>query len=581
MKLSSYFLPTLREAPQDADNISVKLMFRAGMIRKLASGIYEWLPLGLRVLRKVENIVREELDAIGGQEVWLPVIQPRELWMETGRWQIYGKELLRIKDRKDSQFCFAPTAEEVITNMVRRDVNSYRQLPIMLYQFGLKFRDEIRPRFGVMRAREFLMKDAYSFHASDEDCEKWYGRVYGAYERIFRRCGLSFKSVEADSGPIGGSQSHEFMVIAGTGEAEIAFCPACGYGANTEKAAVAETPVRKADPSIFQPLKDVPTPGLYTVEDVARFLKMNKKQFIKTLFFLAAGEPVMALVRGDHELNENKLRRALGVDELEKAPPNIYEAIAGCPAGFAGPVDIKNKYIPGKDTRPLKTIIADYALKGVFNGVSGACKNDTHVTGINIGRDYNPDSFADLRVAAEGDLCPNCRKPFEFKRGIEVGQTFKLGTRYSKSLKCEFLDERQKSAPMVMGCYGIGVTRTVAAAIEQSHDEWGIIWPPAIAPFEFSLVTIETEDKESMARSQKVYEQIHAAGFSALWDERNERPGVKFKDADLIGLPYRIVVSAKTLKDGECEFKKRAEKTATRWKLSELPSRLAELKSSA
>ena len=286
----------------------------------------------------------------------------------------------------------------------------------------------------------------------------------------------------------------------------------------------------------------------------------------------------MALVRGDHELNENKLRRALGVTELEKAPANIYEAIAGCPAGFAGPVGIKNKYVPGKDTKPLKTVIADHALKGVFNGVSGACKNDTHSTGINIGRDYNPDSFADLRVACAGDLCPACRKPFEFKRGIEVGQTFKLGTKYSKSLKCDFLDEHQASVPMVMGCYGIGVTRTVAAAIEQSHDEWGIIWSPALAPFEFSLVTIETEDKESMEQSRKVYEQVHAAGFSALWDERNERPGVKFKDADLIGLPYRIVVSAKTLKDGECEFKKRTEKTAVRWKLSELAASLAELK---
>jgi len=578
MKLSNYFLPTLREAPQDADNVSAKLMFRAGMIRKLASGIYEWLPLGLRVLRKVENIVRDELNAIGGQEVWLPVIQPKDLWMETGRWQIYGKELLRIKDRKDSEFCFAPTAEEVITNMIRRDVSSYRQLPIMLYQFGLKFRDEIRPRFGVMRSREFLMKDAYSFHSDEADCEKYYGLIYGAYERIFTRCGFKFKPVEADSGPIGGNHSHEFMVIADTGEEEIALCPACGYAASTEKAAVAETPVMTADPAKFQPLKNMPTPGLYTVEDVAKFLKMNKKQFIKTLVFLADGDPVMALVRGDHELNGNKLRRALGVSELEKAPSNIYEAIAGCPAGFAGPVDIKNKYISGKDTKPLKTVIADFALKGVFNGVSGACKNDTHATGINIGRDYTPDSFADLRVACAGDLCHNCQKPLEFKRGIEVGHTFKLGTKYSKSLKCEFLDDRQKKTPMVMGCYGIGITRIVAAAIEQSHDEWGIIWPPSLAPFEFSLVTIETEDKASMAQSQKVYEQIHAAGFSALWDERNERPGVKFKDADLIGLPYRIVVSAKTLKDGECEFKKRVEKTAIRWKLAEIPAKLADLK---
>jgi len=577
MKLSNYFLPTLREAPADADNISVKLMFRAGMIRKLASGIYEWLPLGLRVLRKVENIVREELDKIGGQEVWLPVIQPKELWMETGRWQVYGKELLRIQDRKESDFCFAPTAEEVITNMVRRDVGSYRQLPLLLYQFGEKFRDEIRPRFGVMRAREFYMKDAYSFHASEADSELWYHKLYAAYQQIFTRCGLNYKPVEADSGPIGGNHSHEFMVIADTGEAEIALC-SCGYAANTEKAETAEPPARTADPSKLAPLKDVPTPGMYTVEDVSKFLKMNKKQAIKTLFFLADGDPVMALVRGDHELNENKLRRVLGAAELEKAPQHIYEAIAGCPAGFAGPVEIRRNYKPGKDTKPLKTIISDHALKNIFNGFSGANKNDTHTVGINLGRDYSPDIFADIHAAAEGDLCPRCRKPFEFKRGIEVGQTFKLGTKYSKSLKCEFLDEHQQSVPMVMGCYGIGVSRTVAAAIEQGHDECGIIWPPSIAPFVFALVSLEIENPEVMPKSQAVYDQIHASGFSVLWDERDERPGVKFKDADLIGLPFRIVISPKTLKDGECEFKRRVEKTAVRWKLSELPAKLSELK---
>jgi len=577
MKLSSFFLPTLREAPQDADNVSVKLMFRAAMIRKLASGIYEWLPLGLRTLKKVENIVRQELNRVGGQEVWLPVIQPKELWMETGRWQVYGKELLRITDRKDSEFCFAPTAEEVITNMVRRDVNSYRQLPLMLYQFGLKFRDEIRPRFGVMRSREFLMKDAYSFHTSDEDAQKWYGLLYGAYEKIFTRCGLTFKPVEADSGPIGGNHSHEFMVIADTGEAEIALCD-CGYAANTEKAETAEQPARQADPSKLEPVKDVPTPGLYTVEDVAKFLKKNPKQFIKTLFFLADGQPVMALVRGDHELNENKLRRFLGVKELEKAPQHIYEAIAGCPAGFAGPVDIKSKYVPGKDTKPLSKVVADHALKNVFNGVSGANKNDTHSTGINIGRDYAPDAFADLHVAAPGDLCPKCAKPLFFKRGIEVGQTFKLGTKYSESLKCNFLDDKQKEVPMVMGCYGIGVTRTVAAAIEQGHDDWGIIWPPAIAPFEFSLVSIESEDPAVAKASAEIHEAILAEGMDALWDDRSERPGVKFKDADLIGLPWRVVVSAKTLADGECEFKRRASKEAVRWKLSDVPARLRELK---
>lgn len=578
MKLSSFFLPTLREAPQDADNVSVKLMFRAGMIRKLASGIYEWLPLGLRTLKKIENIVRDELNRIGGLEVWLPVIQPKELWCETGRWQVYGKELLRITDRKDSEFCFAPTAEEVITNMVRRDVNSYRQLPLLLYQFGLKFRDEIRPRFGVMRSREFLMKDAYSFHASDEDAQKWYGVLYAAYERIFSRCGLNFRPVEADSGPIGGNHSHEFMVIAETGEADLALCPDCGYAANTEKAEVAEQPARQADPSKLEPLADVATPSLYTVEDVAKFLKKNPKQFIKTLFFLADGQPVMALVRGDHELNENKLRRFLGAETLEKAQQHIYETIAGCPAGFAGPVGIKDRYVAGPNTKPLSKLVADNALKNVFNGVSGANKNDTHSTGVNLGRDYAPDAFADLHVAAAGDLCPKCSKPLTFKRGIEVGQTFKLGTKYSKLLSCNFMDDHQKETPMVMGCYGIGVTRTVAAAIEQGHDDWGIIWPPEIAPFEISLISIESEDPVVAEAARNIHDEILAQGMDVLWDDRDERPGVKFKDADLIGLPWRIVVSSKTLKDGECEFKARASKEAARWKLVEVAGKLQDLR---
>ncbi|MBI4655512.1 MAG: proline--tRNA ligase [Elusimicrobia bacterium] len=576
MKLSNYFLPTLREAPQDADNISTKLMFRAAMIRKLASGIYEWLPLGYRVLKKVEQIVREELDKIGCQEVWLPVIQPKDLWVETGRWFVYGKELLRMKDRKESEFCFAPTAEEVITNMVRRDVNSYRQLPLLLYQFGLKFRDEVRPRFGVMRAREFYMKDLYSFHADDEDCEKWYKKIYDAYSNIFTRCGLKFMPVEAESGPIGGNVSHEFMVMAETGEADIATC-SCGYAANVEKAEVF-TIEEKPDSSKFENLKDVPTPGLYTVEDVSNLLKIPKDRFIKTLFYLADEEPVLALVRGDYELNEGKLRRALNAEKLEKAPENVYESISGCKVGFAGPVNIKEKFTNVSGAKPLKTIIADYSLKNAVNGVSGANKDDFHTVNINIGRDYQPNEFADLRVAVKGDLCPKCKKPLGFSKGIEVGQTFKLGIKYSKSLKCEFLDENQKSVPMLMGCYGIGVSRIVAAAIEQNHDDWGIIWPQSIAPFEISLISVETEVENVRKTSTAIYEQIHKAGLTVLWDDRDERPGVKFKDADLTGIPYRIVVSAKTLKDGEAEFKKRTDKTPVRWKFSELPGKLASVK---
>lgn len=576
MKLTRYYLPTLREAPQDADAVSTKLMFRAGLIRKLASGIYDWLPLGLRSLKKVEQIVREEMDRIGGQEVWLPVIQPKELWEETGRWGVYGKELLRIEDRKEAEFCFAPTAEEVITDLVRRDVRSYRQLPILLYQFGLKFRDEIRPRFGVMRAREFYMKDAYSFHVSDEDAQAWYKKLYDAYSRIFKRCGFRFLPVEAESGPIGGNFSHEFMVLAETGEAEIASCPACGYAANLEKAETADPLFKTPGLPALKPLEDVPTPGLFTVDDVSRLLNTAKDRFIKTLFFEADNEPVLALVRGDHELNENKLRRALGCRELVKASEETYMAAAGCGVGFAGPVGIREQFKKSPKAKPIKTVIADNALKGVVNGVSGANKTDTHTVNINLGRDYQPDSFADLRIASPGDLCPKCSGPLSFSRGIEVGQTFKLGTKYSTSLKAEFLDETQKSVPMVMGCYGIGVSRVIAAAIEQGHDDNGIIWPMPIAPFEFSLVTVETENADVYAAAKKIYDEIHAAGMTALWDDRDERPGIKFKDADLVGLPCRIVVSSRTLKDGECEFKKRTDAKAERWKLSEVSARLAE-----
>jgi len=578
MKLSQYFVPTLREAPQDADAVSAKLMLRAGLIRKLGSGTYEWLPLGFRVLKKVEQIVREEMNRVGGQEVWLPVIQPKELWCETGRWGVYGKELLRITDRKDAEYCFAPTAEEVITNMVRRDVRSYRQLPLLLYQFGLKFRDEIRPRFGVMRAREFYMKDAYSFHATEADANLWYKKLYGAYDNICRRCGFKYAAVEAEAGPIGGNFSHEFMVLAETGENEIASC-VCGYSANVEKAEVAKDEFLPADASKFEPLKEIPTPGIYTVDDVAKSLNLPASRFIKTLFYTADGEPVLALMRGDHQLNENKLRRALGCANLEKASEEVYTAIAGCNVGFAGPVGLREKFQSKPGVKPLKTVVADHAVAGIINGVTGANKTDAHLINVNIGRDYTPDAFADLRVAAKGDNCPVCKKPLEFSRGIEVGHTFKLGTKYSAAMKAEFLDEEQKAQTMIMGCYGIGVSRIVAAVIEQNNDANGILWPAPLAPFEFSLISIEGEDSTVHDAATKIYRQIQAAGMEALWDDRNERPGVKFKDADLMGMPYRVVVSAKTLADGECEFKLRSDKgRGERWKLAEIPEKLAALK---
>jgi len=577
MKLSNAFIPTLREAPQDADTLSAKLMLRAGLIRKLSSGIYEWLPLGLRTLKKVEQIVREEMNAAGGQEVWLPVIQPKELWEETGRWNVYGKELLRIEDRKEAEFCFAPTAEEVITNMVRRDVTSYRQLPLLLYQFGTKFRDEIRPRFGVMRAREFYMKDAYSFHVSDEDAAIWYQKLYNAYKKICDRCGFLYKPVEAASGQIGGNFSHEFMVLAETGENEIANCD-CGYAANVEKAAVAEPKFPAPDPSRLLPMQDVATPGVYTIEDVGKFLKKYPKQFIKALFYMADGEPVLALVRGDHQLNEEKLRAALGCSTLEMAPEEVYKDIAGCGVGYAGPVGIREQFKAHAGAKPLKTILADFYLKGVFNGVAGANKTDTHTLNVNVGRDYQPDMFCDLKVASKGDNCPKCGKPMGFTRGIEIGHTFKLGTKYSKPMKAEFVDENQQSKPMIMGCYGIGVSRIIAAAIEQSHDDNGIIWPEPLAPYSFALVSIESDIEEVRKASQDAYEAIQAAGYDVLWDDRAERPGVKFKDMDLMGLPYRIVISSRTLKDGECEFKRRSEKQAARWKLADLKANLSALK---
>ncbi|MBI4051827.1 MAG: proline--tRNA ligase [Elusimicrobia bacterium] len=564
MRLSQYFVPTLRQAPSDADTVSAKLMQRAGMVRKVASGIYEWLPLGLRALKNVERIVREEMNAIGGQEVWLPVVQPKELWEETGRWGQYGKELLRFKDRKESEFCLAPTAEEVITDLIRKEVKSYRQLPVFLYQFGTKFRDEIRPRFGVMRAREFYMKDGYSFHADEKDAEKFYRQVYDAYSNIFKRCGLKFQAVEAETGPIGGSFSHEFMVLAETGENEIATC-SCGYAANSERAECAPSPSSEPEEPPH-PLQEVPTPNAWTVEDVAKLLKAPKEKFIKTLFYNADQKPVVILIRGDHELNENKLIRFLNCKKLEKATDKEYEKIAGCPVGFAGPVGLN--HIP---------LIADHAIRTVSNGISGANKKDTHLKNINVTRDYHPGNFADLHLATRGDLCTRCGKPFSFCRGIEVGHTFKLGAKYSESMKGLFLDAQQKSKPYIMGCYGIGVSRVVAAAIEQGHDENGILWPAAIAPYKIHLISIENDIPAVKQESNKLYQDFQKADIPILWDDRDERAGVKFKDADLIGAPIRITLSSKTLENKSAEIKSREEETATQISLSNVVNSIDKL----
>jgi len=574
MKLSQYLLPTLREAPSDADNVSAKLMIRAGMIRKLATGIYDWLPLGLRSLKKVENIVREEMDKAGALECWLPVIQPRELWEETGRWGVYGKELLRIKDRKGSDFCFAPTAEEVITDLVRREVRSWRQLPLCLYQFGLKFRDEIRPRFGVMRAREFLMKDAYSFHADAEDAARYYELMHATYTRIFERCGLRFAPVEAQGGAIGGSHTHEFMVFADTGEEVIVRCPSCGYAANLERADCRA--LENGAPDEPAELEEVATPGKTTVDEVADFMGADPKHFLKTQLYMAGGKPVMALVRGDCELNEAKLFGALGGGVLERATEAQYEAMAGCPVGFAGPVNLPRWKTPEGKMENVR-ILADFSVEKLTNGVSGANKADTHLKNINAGRDFAVETFADLRTTTEEDPCPKCGKKTEFTRGIEVGQVFNLGTKYSTSLGASYLDDKQDSKPMVMGCYGIGVSRVVAAAIEQGNDDFGIIWPPAIAPFTVTVMALDPEDPQIMAESEKLYQAFRDAGIDCLLDDRPGRPGVRFKDLDLIGIPFRFVISKKTLAEGQVEFKRRDSKDREMWPLGEALERLKAL----
>ncbi|MDE2039155.1 MAG: proline--tRNA ligase [Elusimicrobia bacterium] len=566
VKLSRYLLATLREAPADADNVSARLMQRAGMIRKLASGIYEWLPLGLRALRKVERIVREEMDAIGGQEVWLPVVQPKQLWQETGRWGVYGKELLRLKDRKDAEFCFAPTAEEVITDLARREIRSWRQLPAMFYQFGLKFRDEIRPRFGVMRAREFLMKDAYSFHADEKDAEAYYRAAYEAYKKVFARCGLRFKAVEAQSGAIGGSHSHEFMVLAETGEETIVSCSRCEYGANIERSEIADG--RWHLPAEAPPVEEFATPGACSVEDVSRLLGEPAARFLKIQLYMIEGKtPVLAVLRGDHELNEAKLSAALSAPLLARASQAQYEQVLGCPVGFAGP----------QGHGGLK-VVADFAARSVGAGITGANKADRHARNVLAGRDFDVAGWFDLRMTKPEDPCPRCGAATAFHKGIEVGHTFKLGTKYSKAMKAEYLDKGQKPQALVMGCYGIGVSRVVAAAIEQGHDQDGIVWPLAIAPFQAAVVVLdEGSDAGVRPAADALATALEACGLDVLEDEREGKPGVKFKDIDLIGVPLRFVVSRRTLAAGQVEFKRRGQAKAEAWPLGELAERAAAL----
>jgi prolyl-tRNA synthetase len=544
MRYSEMFLPTGREVPSDAELVSHQLMVRAGMIRKLTAGVYSYLPLGYRVIRKVEQIVREEMNRAGAQEVFLPMVQPAELWQESGRWVHYGKELLRFRDRHDRECCLGPTHEEVITDLVRNDIKTYRQLPRNLYQIQTKFRDEIRPRFGVMRCREFGMKDAYSFDADEAGAETSYRKMFEAYQRIFTRCGLEYRPVEADSGSIGGSYSHEFMVMAESGEDAVIFCRGCSYAANLEKAEV-RTPTPAAERAEPLPLEEVHTPGVKTIEEVCAFLKVQAWEVVKTLIYAADGIPVAVLIRGDLDVNEAKVKNYLGCDLLELADDGLIQAATGSPRGFAGAVGIKRR------------VIADYSLLDMANVVMGANREDWHLRHVNPGRDFVVPEYADLRVVREGDACPRCGGEIGFARGIEVGHVFKLGTKYSKAMKALYLDRDGQEKTMVMGCYGIGIGRTVAAAIEQNHDADGIVWPLPIAPYQVIITPVNVNETGLAETAEGIYRDLLEVGVDVIHDDRDERAGVKFKDADLIGIPYRITVGPKKLAEGKVEVKYR------------------------
>lgn len=550
MRWSQYFLNTLREVPSDADVVSQRLMMRAGMLRKLAAGIYTYLPLGLRSIQKMENIVRDEMNRAGAVELLMPAIQPAELWMESGRWQKYGKELLRIKDRHDRDFLFGPTHEEVITDAVRDTINSYRQLPINLYQIQTKFRDEVRPRFGLMRGREFIMKDAYSFHATRESLDDVYEKMRDAYGRIFQRCALDHVAVDADTGNIGGSASHEFMVLAQSGEDAVVSCPNCRYGANVEKATSKFYSDETGESVEIKELAELHTPKTQTIDDVGKFLGRETKTLVKTLVFDTDLGPVMVLVRGDREGNEIKIKNHLKAEWMEMLPDTRFAEATGGVIGYCGPVGTK-----------CTRVLADSSLQGMKNWVVGANKRDYHYDGANIGRDFPEPEWGDFTTVFAGDACPRCGSVLQIDRGIEVGHVFKLGTKYSEPMNCVFLDEKGERQPMIMGCYGLGVGRTVAAAVEQSHDDDGIIWPIPIAPFE-AVVTIVGKDENVITTATDIYEQLRAAGIDVMLDDRDERPGVKFKDADLIGFPLRIAVGAKSLANGHVEwsFRKGREK---------------------
>ena len=568
MLATKLYAPTLREVPSDADVVSQQLMLRAGFMRKTANGLYSFLPLGWRSIKKIEAIVREEMDRASAQEIMMPILQPAEIWKESGRWNAYGAEMMRINDRHDNEFCLGPTHEEMITTLVKNEINSYRQLPVNLYQIQSKFRDERRPRYGLMRSREFIMKDAYSFDVDEAGLEESYKSMYDAYTRIFNRCGLTFRPVEADSGAIGGSGTHEFMAIAEAGEADIVYCTKCDYAANIE---IGKPGIIKQDEEALQELSVVDTPNASTIEAVAEMLNLPLHKTIKAVVFSIDGKVVLAIVRGDHEVNEVAVQHAvLGSVEPEMATSEELEKV-GLTAGFISPV--------GLQQTDEFAIVVDESVMETYNVCGGANKKDAHYVNINPKRDFNVADIivAPIRLITKDDVCPKCGGALEHAKGIEVGQVFKLGTKYSEALQATFLDQNGRPNPMIMGCYGIGVSRTLAAAIEQYHDENGIIWPCSIAPFEAVIVPINAKDEALMSTSHTIYTALKDAGIDVLLDDRKDRAGVKFKDADLIGYPLRITVSKNTLENNEVEIQIRKSGEALPCAIDSVVTKVTEL----
>ncbi|MFR1709185.1 MAG: proline--tRNA ligase [Clostridium sp.] len=559
MKLSKMLISTLREVPGEAEIASHKLMLRSGMIRKSATGIYTFMPNGVRVLKNVENIVREEMDKAGAQEFLASALIPADLWQESGRWDVFGPEMFRVKDRNGRDFCLGPTHEEIFTDLARNEIKSYKQLPLNLYQIQTKYRDERRPRFGVMRSREFIMKDAYSFDKDNEGLDISYMKMYEAYNKIFTRCDLEFSAVEADSGAMGGSGSAEFMVKSDIGEDEIAFCTSCNYAANTEKAT---SKLEDVEQEVERELKKIETPNVRTIEELVAFFNTSNKKFAKTLIYKADDKIVGVMIRGDRNLNETKLSNALGgVMELEMADAETVLKATSAEIGFAGPIGLK-----------VDMLLIDEEVTKMNNFIVGANDTGYHYENVNYERDFKG-IVGDYKLVAEGDLCPKCGSPINIRRGVEVGHIFKLGTKYSQSMGANYLDENGKSVPLVMGCYGIGINRTVAAIIEQHHDENGIIWPMAVAPYKVIVMPANVKNEEQMNVAEKIYEDLKSRGIDVILDDRNERVGVKFKDSDLIGIPIRITVGKK-VGENTVEFKLRKNQDIEEIKIEEVVSRI-------